>query len=57
MDNIICYGCNELGNYKRDFPKSKKDKRKMEEANIVGEMEEPETKKRKKEEVRDLYYD
>ena len=28
MNKIRCYGCNELGHYKRDCPKSNKDKRK-----------------------------
>ena len=30
MDKIQCYGCNEIGHYKKDFPKSKY-KRKNEE--------------------------
>ena len=56
MDKIRCYGCNELGHYKKDCPKSSKDKRKKEEAHVVGEMKELDSKKPKKV-VKDLYYD
>ena len=57
MDKIRCYGCSKLGHYKRDCPKSQREKRKKEEAHVIGEMEEPDSKKLNKEEVRDLYYD
>ena len=57
MDKVQCFGCNELGHYKRDFPKSRKDKTKKEEAHVTDMREEPDAKKSKKEEVRDLYYD
>ena len=56
MDNVQCFGCDELGHYKRDCPKSRKDKRKKEEAHVTYEREKP-TKRSKKEEARDLYYD
>ena len=52
MDKIRCYG---LGYYKKDCPN--KDKRKKEEAHVTREIEEPNSKKPKKEEVKDLYYD
>ena len=54
MDKAQCFGCNDLGHYKRDCPKFRKDKRKKEEAHI---REEPDAKKSKKEEARDLHYD
>ena len=57
MDKVRCFGCIELGHYKRDFPKFKKDKRKREEAHISDMREELDAKKSKKEEARDLYYD
>ena len=56
MDKIRCDGCNELGHYKKDCPKSK-DNRKKEEAHVAGEIEEPYSKKPKKEEVKDIFYD
>ena len=55
MDKVRCFGCNELGNYKRVCPTSRKDKRKKEEAHVTDMREEPDTKKSKKEEARDLY--
>ena len=57
MDKVRCFGCNELGHYKRDYPKSGKDKRKKEEVHITNISEELDTKKSKKEEAKDLYYD
>ena len=57
MDNVRCFGCDELGHYKRDFPKSGNCKRKKEEAHVMYEREEPDAKISKKEEARDLYYD
>ena len=48
MDKIQCYGCNELGHYKKDCPKSNKDKRKKEEAHVAREKEEPNSNKPKK---------
>ena len=56
MDKVRCFGCNELGHYKRDCPKSRKDKRKKEEAHVTDIREEPTAEKSKKEEARDLYY-
>ena len=59
MAKVQFYRCQEYGHYRRDCPKLKRDnnKRNKEEAHITEEMEEPEIKKPKKEEVRDLYYD
>ena len=57
MDKARCFGCDELGHYKRDCPKSEKDKRNREEAHISEMREEPDAKKSKKEEARDLHYD
>lgn len=45
MDKIQCYGCNELGHYRKDCPKSNKDKRKKEKAHIVKEREEPDERR------------
>lgn len=57
MAKVQCYGCQEYGHYKRDYPKLKKDhnKRGREEAHIIEEVEDAE--KRKSEEVKYLYYD
>ena len=57
MDKVRCFGCNELGNYKRDCPKSEKDKRKREEAHVSDMREEPNANKSKKEEVKYIFYD
>ena len=57
MDKVRCYGCQELGNYERDSPNRSKDMRNMEEAHITEEVKEPESKKLKNEEEKDLYYD
>lgn len=57
MDKVRCYGCQELGQYRRECPKRSKDKRDSEEAHITEEEKEPESKKLKNEEVKDLYYD
>ena len=51
------YGSNELGHYKKDCPKSNKEKRKKEDAHATKEVEELDSKKPKKEEVKDIYYD
>lgn len=56
MDNIRCFGCNQLGHYKRNCPKYGKDKRKKEKSHVTNEREEPDAKKSKKEEAKDLYY-
>ena len=59
MPKIQCFGCQEYGNYKRNFPKLKKDnnnKKKREESHITQEVKE-EGKKQKKEDPADLYYD
>ena len=50
MDKARCYGCNDLGHYKRDCPKFRKEKRKSEEAHVTDISEEPDIKKSKKEE-------
>ena len=57
MENVRCFGCDERGHYKRYCPKFGKDKRKKEEAHVTYEREEPDAKRSKKEEARDLYYD
>ena len=57
MDKARCFGCDELAHYKIDCPKSKRDKRNREEAHISQMREEPDAKKSKKEEARDLHYD
>ena len=57
MVKVHCFGCNELGNYKMDCPKSRKDKSKKEEDHVTAEREEPDAKKSKKEEAKDIYYD
>ena len=57
MAKSQCYGCQEYGNYKRDCPKIKKDKRGKKEAQIIEKVEEIEKKKSKNEEVRDIYFD
>ena len=57
MGKVRCFGCNEFGHYKRDSPKSGKDKRKKEESHVTDEREEPDAKKSRKEEVKYLYYD
>jgi len=59
MSKIQCYGRQEYGHYKRNFPKLKKDKnnkRKRDEAHVTQENKE-EDKKQKKEDPLDLYYD
>jgi len=56
MDKVRCYGCQEIGHYKRDCPKRGKDKRNREEAHITEEVKELESKKPKNEEIKDLYY-
>ena len=40
MAKIRCYGCNELGQYKKDCPKFK-DKRKKEEAHSLEKWKNP----------------
>ena len=57
MDKVQCFGFNELGHYKRDCPKSEKDKRKKEEVHVIDKREEPDAEKSKKEEAKYLYYD
>ena len=54
VNKARCFGCNNFGHYKRDCPRLRKDKRKKEEAHI---KEEPDKKKSKKEEARDLNHD
>ena len=54
MNKARFFGCNDLGHYKRDCPRFRKDKRKKEEAHI---REEPDENKYKKEEARDINYD
>ena len=49
--------CNEIGNYKRYFPKSGKENRENEESHVTDEREELDAKKYKKEEVNSIYYD
>lgn len=51
MSEIQCYGCQTYGHFKRDFPKLKKEKKKMK------ERIESHEKKKSKEEVKDPYYD
>lgn len=58
MSEIQCFGCQEYGHYKTNFPKLKKDnnnKRKREESHITQETKEG--NKQKKEDPPDLYYD
>jgi len=59
LAKVQCYGYQEYGNYKRDFPQLKKDnnKRGREESHITEEVEEAEKKKSKKEGVKYIYYD
>lgn len=57
MSKVQCYGCQEYGHYKRYCSKLKKDNNKINEAHITNEVEVPEKKKSKKDEVKDLYYD
>lgn len=59
MAKVQCYGCQEYGHYRRNCHKLIRDnnKRNKEEAHINKEVEDLETKKPKKEEVKDLYYD
>ena len=59
MSKIQCYGCQEDGHYKRNYPKLKKDnnnKRKREEAHMTEEVKEEE-KNQTNEDPQDLYYD
>ena len=49
------FGCNEPRHYKRDCPKSDKNKRKWGEAHILDVREKLDAKKSKKEEARDIY--
>ena len=50
MAKIQCYGCQEYGHYMRDYPKLKKDNKKIrrEEAHITEEVEEAKNKKSKR---------
>lgn len=57
MDKIRCYGCHELGHYRRDCCNHGKDKRNREKAHIIEEVKELESKKPKIEEIKDLFYD
>jgi len=57
MDKIRCYGCHELGHYRRDCLNHSKDKRNREEAHITEEVKELESKILKNEDVKYLYYD
>ena len=49
MSKVQCFGCQEYGHYKRDFPKFKKEKnkRKWEEAHITQEVKEEEKQQKK----------
>ena len=49
VDKARCFGCNDLGHYKQDCPRLRKDKGKKEEAHLTNEREEPNAKKSKKE--------
>lgn len=60
ISKVQCFGCNEYGHFKRDFPKDpwnkKKNKSKeISEAHITEENEEPK-KKAKNEDPKYLYY-
>jgi len=57
MDKVRCYGCQELGHYRRDCPKRSKGKRNREDAHIIEEVKDPKSKKCKNEEVKGFYYD
>jgi len=56
MDKVRFYGCQEIGHYRRYFPKHSKDNRNREEAHITDEVKYPQSKKCKNE-LKDLYYD
>jgi len=49
MDKEICYGCNNFGHYRKDYPNHKRDK---EEEYSTDEVKESKTKKHKKEEAK-----
>ena len=53
MSKIQCYECKGYGHFKKDCPKLKKGnkKRKRNEAHVTEDVEEPDEKKSKKEEV------
>lgn len=56
MSKVQCFGYNEFGHFKRDFPNKKDNNRKeMSETHVFEAVGEPE-KKEKKEEVKDLYH-